>query len=279
MAAARLPAAVVLSGCGVYDGAEIHESVSMIIHLSQLGVPIHYYAPDRPQRHVINHTAGAPTEETRNCMVEAARIARGDIRPLATLPAAAAQYSAAFYPGGFGVAKNLADWAVVSSKDYTVESDAADTLKAFHALGKPQAFSCIAPILPAKVIPGATITLGGEGGADGEWPYAGVIAHATESGAVNKAVGVGEVVVDEKNKVRHTPFLLLLVHTPHLLYIMGGMMFLTLSLSLSVCMHQALSAHQLVTTPAYMYGPATPAEVFDGIGKAVRAAYALADAQ
>ena len=178
----------------------------MIVHLSQIGVPVHYFAPDRPQRDVVNHATSSPAEETRNIMVESARISRGDIRPITALTAAAADYSAAFFPGGFGAAKNLADWAAVGSSAYTVEKDVADAITALHANGRPMAFSCIAPILPAKVIKGSTITLGrvpaGEGDKDA-WPYADAVAHCEESGAVHQGADVLDVVVDEKNKVRN----------------------------------------------------------------------------
>ena len=39
-------AAVVLAGCGVYDGSEITESVSMLIALSKNGASYRVFAPN-----------------------------------------------------------------------------------------------------------------------------------------------------------------------------------------------------------------------------------------
>uniref|UniRef100_A0A8C8YCV8 ES1 protein homolog, mitochondrial n=1 Tax=Prolemur simus TaxID=1328070 RepID=A0A8C8YCV8_PROSS len=98
--------ALVLSGCGVYDGTEIHEASAILVHLSRGGAEVQIFAPDVPQMHVIDHTKGQPSEsETRNVLTESARIARGKIADLATL--SAANHDAAIFPGGFGAAKNL----------------------------------------------------------------------------------------------------------------------------------------------------------------------------
>ncbi|XP_061049824.1 glutamine amidotransferase-like class 1 domain-containing protein 3, mitochondrial isoform X1 [Eubalaena glacialis] len=98
--------AVVLSGCGVYDGTELHEASSILVHLSRAGAEVQIFAPDIPQMHVIDHTKGQPSEgETRNVLTESARIARGKITDLAKL--SAANHDAAVFPGGFGAAKNL----------------------------------------------------------------------------------------------------------------------------------------------------------------------------
>ncbi|KAJ8793616.1 hypothetical protein J1605_003624 [Eschrichtius robustus] len=96
----------VLSGCGVYDGTELHEASSILVHLSRAGAEVQIFAPDIPQMHVIDHTKGQPSEgETRNVLTESARIARGKITDLAKL--SAADHDAAVFPGGFGAAKNL----------------------------------------------------------------------------------------------------------------------------------------------------------------------------
>src|SRR5512140_3595811 len=97
--------AVVLSGCGRADGSEIHESVSILIHLARAGAAYHCFAPDQAQSDVVNHATGKPAKETRNCLVEAARIARGEITALAKLDVDA--YDGVIFPGGFGAAKNL----------------------------------------------------------------------------------------------------------------------------------------------------------------------------
>lgn len=96
---------VVLSGCGVYDGSEIHEAVITLLALAKQGAEVICFAPDKNQADVINHLTGEPMAETRNVLIEAARIARGDIHPL--IQADPAELDALIVPGGFGAAKNL----------------------------------------------------------------------------------------------------------------------------------------------------------------------------
>ncbi|KAM5126439.1 glutamine amidotransferase-like class 1 domain-containing protein 3, mitochondrial [Mantella aurantiaca] len=97
--------AVVLSGCGVYDGTEIHEASAILVHLSRQGAEVKMFAPDIPQMHVIDHSKGQPSQEDRNVLVESARLARGDITSLSML--SAQDHDAVIFPGGFGAAKNL----------------------------------------------------------------------------------------------------------------------------------------------------------------------------
>ena len=159
-------AAVVLSGCGVYDGSEIHEAVAVLYHLSRAGAAVQCFAPDKPQMHVVNHATGQPsTGESRNVLVEAARIARGNIRPLAKLRAA--DFDCVIFPGGFGAAKNLCDFAVKGAQMH-VDPDVQRVVKEFHAAGKPVGMCCIAPVIGAKVLgtkgggPGARVTIGND---------------------------------------------------------------------------------------------------------------------
>ena len=115
-----LRTAVVLSGCGVFDGSECTESVAMLVTLSRQGCEVQCYAPDIPQHHVLDHTKDAEIEQERNVMVESARIARGNIKPLTDL--ITTDYDAIFFPGGFGAAKNLSDFGIKGA-DMTVHSD------------------------------------------------------------------------------------------------------------------------------------------------------------
>ena len=102
--------AVILAGCGVFDGAEIHESVLTLLQLERSGAQYQCMAPNIDQLHVVNHLTGEVTEgEQRNVLVEAARIARGEVIDLAQ--ACADDYDALIIPGGFGAAKNLCDFA------------------------------------------------------------------------------------------------------------------------------------------------------------------------
>lgn len=141
---------VVLSGCGVFDGAEIHEAVLTLLAIAEAGAEAVCFAPDIAQLHVVNHATGQPAEgETRNVLVEAARIARGKITPLDQADVSA--LDAAVFPGGFGAAKNLCTFAVdgpAASIDSSVES----FVKAMHAAGKPLGFACIAPAVAARAL-------------------------------------------------------------------------------------------------------------------------------
>ena len=157
-------AAVVLSGCGVYDGSEIHESVSVLIHLSRLGATAQCFAPDKPQMHVVNHLTGkASPSESRNVLVESARIARGHIHSLSSLHAR--DFDCVIFPGGFGAAKNLCDFAVKGGA-MSVDPEVERVVREFHAAGKPVGMCCIAPVIGAKVLgttgggPGASVTIG-----------------------------------------------------------------------------------------------------------------------
>ncbi|XP_067401263.1 glutamine amidotransferase-like class 1 domain-containing protein 3, mitochondrial isoform X1 [Emydura macquarii macquarii] len=163
--------AVVLSGCGVYDGTEIHEASAILVHLSRGGAEVQMYAPDIPQMHVIDHRKGQPAEaESRNVLVESARIARGKIMDLAKLTTK--DHDAVIFPGGFGAAKNLSTFAV-DGKDCKVNGEVERVLQEFHKAGKPIGLCCISPVLAVKVLPGAEVTVGHEGEEGGKWPYAG----------------------------------------------------------------------------------------------------------
>lgn len=102
--------AVILSGCGVYDGAEIHESVITLLRLDQRGAQVQCFAPNVPQLHVVDHYSGDEMDQQRNVLVEAARIARGNIKDVRELHVG--EFDALIMPGGFGVAKNLSDFAI-----------------------------------------------------------------------------------------------------------------------------------------------------------------------
>ena len=149
--------AVLLSGCGVYDGSEIQEAVLTLLYLDQLGASVRCFAPDREQAHVINHQSGDVAKgEKRNVLVEAARICRGKIEDLATLQAN--DFDALLLPGGFGAAKNLCSFAF-DGANLKIEPSVQRVLKDFHAQKKPIGILCIAPVIAAKVL-GASVTIG-----------------------------------------------------------------------------------------------------------------------
>lgn len=154
---------VILCGSGFKDGSEIRESVGALWALSYHAVQVHCFAPDAPQMDVVNCVTGNPAPaESRNQLVEAARIARGEIAPLSAARAQA--LDAVIIPGGFGVAKNLCTFAVHGGAG-TVRDDVATLLRDLHAAGKPLGAICIAPALLAMTFPhaGFALTVGAEG--------------------------------------------------------------------------------------------------------------------
>jgi len=195
--------AVVLAGCGVYDGTEVHEAAAVLAALTKHGAEPVMFAPDKGQAHVVDHTAGSEMSQERNVLKESARIARGAVSPLTDLKAA--DVSALIIPGGFGAAKNLSDFGFKGA-DMSVDGEVSRILSEFHSAGKPQALCCIAPILAAKVLgqSGVTITLG-NCGPESDWPYQGSIEAAKSFGANVELKNVDEVCVDSKNKIVTSP--------------------------------------------------------------------------
>ena len=149
--------AVILSGCGVFDGAEIHESVLTLLAIDKAGAFYQCFAPDMLQLHVLNHVTGKEMQEKRNVLVESARIARGKIKPLSDFKAA--DFDAMIFPGGFGAAKNLCNWAL-KGDNCNVNPDVEKAIKAMFEAGKPIGAMCIAPVILAKLFRGTNLTTG-----------------------------------------------------------------------------------------------------------------------
>ncbi|MBI5477432.1 MAG: isoprenoid biosynthesis glyoxalase ElbB [Deltaproteobacteria bacterium] len=188
--------AVVLSGCGVYDGAEIHEAVITLLALDRAGAEIVCAAPNVEQAHVVNHLTGdAAAGEGRNVLVEAARIARGAIVDLAKLDAKSVD--AAIFPGGYGAAKNLCTWAF-KQDGCEVNAEVARFVREMHAARKPLGFECIAPVVAAKLLgpehPQVTI------GTD-----AATAASVEKMGGKHVACQVREIAVDQDRRIVTTP--------------------------------------------------------------------------
>jgi len=188
--------AVVLSGCGVYDGAEIHESVITLLAIDRLGAEAVICAPDVAQLHVVNHLTGEVEEGAeRNVLVESARIARGEIRDVTSV--IADDLDALILPGGFGAAKNLCDFAVKGT-DCEVDPGVAALVRAVHEQGKPVAAVCIAPALLAKVLGDESpeLTIGNDTDTAGA---------LQTMGAAHIDCPVNEFVVDRKRKLVSSP--------------------------------------------------------------------------
>ncbi|MEG5265107.1 isoprenoid biosynthesis glyoxalase ElbB [Pseudomonas sp. JDS28PS106] len=186
--------AVILSGCGVYDGAEIHESVLTLLRLDQRGAEVQCFAPDIPQHHVVNHLTGGEMPETRNVLIESARIARGAIKDIRE--ADVNEFDALIVPGGFGAAKNLSDLASQGAA-CRVESQLLTLAEAFAVAGKPVGLICISPALAAKIYgPGVTCTIGNDPD---------TAAAITKMGGLHEECEVTEIVEDTARKLVTTP--------------------------------------------------------------------------
>ena len=185
--------AVVLAGCGVYDGAEIHEATMTMLAIKEAGADYQCFAPDIPQYHVINHLTGEEMNESRNVLIESARIARGDIKPLSEYKAN--EYDALIFPGGFGAAKNLSTVAF-DGPNAKVNPEVEAAIKSTLALHKPIGALCISPAVVAKVIQGVEVTIGNDPGT----------AEAIEKmGSKHVVTTHGMVVHDHKYNVFTTP--------------------------------------------------------------------------
>lgn len=150
--------AVLLSGCGVYDGSEIYETVCTLLALEKAGVQYQCVAPDMMQYHVMNHLTGKEMNEQRNVLIEAARLARGKIKSLADVDVK--DFDGLMVPGGFGAAKNLSDFAQRGTERH-VEPSVLAFCKAFAKAGKPAGYICIAPTLVSAIYgDGVKVTIG-----------------------------------------------------------------------------------------------------------------------
>lgn len=186
--------AVILSGCGVFDGAEIHESVLALLHIAKAGASYTCFAPDIEQMHTINHLTGEEMQPNRNVLVESARIARGEVQAITELNAE--DFDALILPGGFGGAKNLCDFAVKGA-DATMQDDVLSACKAFADAGKPAGYICITPaMIPLVYGQGSKATIG----TDEETASA-----LSAMGSDHVSCAVEDIVVDEERKVVSTP--------------------------------------------------------------------------
>lgn len=185
---------VILSGCGVFDGAEVQEASALLIALAQHGIDYQCMAPDRDFE-VIDHRTQQATGEKRNVLTESARIARGEIVDLKDVNGV--DYDALFLPGGFGAAKNLCTFAT-KGPDCEVDPQVERVLQEAHTAGKPLGFICIAPALGAKVFgsEGVKVTIGHD---------AGTAAAVSKTGATHVEADADEIVVDDVLNMVSTP--------------------------------------------------------------------------
>ena len=189
---------VVLSGCGVYDGAEIHESVITLLAIDRAGAQAVCMAPNVDQMHVVNHVTGEEAAgEKRNVLVESARIARGEIKDISTVKAK--DIDALVFPGGFGAAKNLSSFAV-KGENCDVHPEVLRLVKEFAAKQKPQAVLCIAPAMMAKIYEDApkkpVLTIGNDKETSGKIEI---------MGSRHQDCAANDFVFDAENKIVSTP--------------------------------------------------------------------------
>ena len=185
---------VVLSGCGVNDGSEIHESVITMLELDRAGAEMVLMAPNIDQLHVINHATGEEMEDSRNVLIESARISRGNIEDIAGVTSE--NLDALIFPGGFGVAKNLSDYAM-AGMECSINPDVLRLSKEVHNDGKPIGVICIAPAIMAKILAGDTeLTIGFDEQ---------TASDIDGMGAKHVLCPVDEIVVDKEKKVVSTP--------------------------------------------------------------------------
>lgn len=185
--------AVVLSGSGVFDGAEIHEATLTLYAIVKNGGTYEIFAPDIPQHHVVNHITGEEMNETRNVLIEAARIARGKIKPLSKFNEK--DFDAIIFPGGFGAAKNLSSFAF-DGVNCSVNKDVENSIKQMADAKKPIGALCISPVILAKILGDVVLTIGQD---------AGTAEAVANMGATHRKTNHGEVVVDSRHKVVTTP--------------------------------------------------------------------------
>jgi enhancing lycopene biosynthesis protein 2 len=185
--------AVVLAGCGVIDGSEIHEAVMTMYAIKKQNADYQIFAPDIQQYHVINHLSGQVMNETRNVLVEAARIARGKIKPLKDFNPHT--YDAIIFPGGFGVAKNLCTFAFKGER-CSINPEVEKAIREMVKLEKPVGLMCISPVIAARLFGDVEVTIGKDQG---------TASAIVKMGGKHVTTTHGEVVIDKRRKIFTTP--------------------------------------------------------------------------
>lgn len=196
---------VILSGCGVYDGSEIQEAVFTLLAIAQNNAQAVCFAPNINQHHVINHLTGNEMNETRNALIEAGRIARGEIKSLSEF--SANEIDALIIPGGFGAAKNLTKWAF-NGPDGEINNEVKNAIVAMHSQQKPICGLCMGPTVIAKALEKTAEKINITVGTTQEKsPYdiEAISNGISATGAVAQMKTIHEICVDEKHKIVTAP--------------------------------------------------------------------------
>lgn len=196
---------VLLSGCGVYDGAEIHESVMTLLSIEEIGAEAVCISVNKDQHHVINHLTGEEMNEKRNMLVESARIARGKIHDISSIDPV--DIDALVIPGGFGSAKNFTDWAF-SGPDGSILPEVKLLIVNMLNIGKPIAALCVSPVVVSKALEGsdlsALMTIGSNSEAS---PYdiEGFSGGIQKTGMQTEYQTIRGITIDKTNKIVSAP--------------------------------------------------------------------------
>jgi len=190
--------ALILSGCGSHDGSEIHESTMLMLALRQLGASYECFSLNKQQEVVIDFTTGKKMNETRNVLVESARIARGKVKDITNLDVS--NFTGIILPGGKGAILNLSNYALTGDENYSVDSNLSKVLLEFKKQNKPICAACIAPMVLARVFKGITITVGSN---------LDIATTIGKLGNTHRSTKSGDICVDEKNKIITAPFYML----------------------------------------------------------------------
>lgn len=190
--------AVVLAGCGVFDGSEVHEAVSTLISIKKYGCDYVCFSLDKPQFHVINHQIQQPVEnESRNIIIESARISRGEIKPLDEYRPE--DFDALIFPGGFGVAKNFFSFAI-HGPDCEIDNDIKNAILKTHAAGKCIGAMCISTALIARAFKDTNIKPKVTGGKENE-----LFEAIQFMGGESIPCDAKNCCIDQENKIFTTP--------------------------------------------------------------------------
>lgn len=196
---------VLLSGCGVYDGAEIHEAVMTLLAIEETGASAVCISINKPQHHVVNHLNGSEMNESRNMLIESARIARGEIKDITEIDPA--DIDALVIPGGFGSAKNFTNWAF-NGPDGDILPEVKLLIVNLINIGKPIAALCVSPVVLAKALQGSNLQPKVTIGTDKEpSPYDinGFVGSLQSTGLKTEMSSIREITVDQELKIVTAP--------------------------------------------------------------------------
>ena len=196
---------VLLSGCGVYDGVEIQEAVLTLLAIDEMGDEAVCIAVDANQHHVINHISGEELPETRNMLIEAARISRGKIHNIRAIQPV--DIDALVIPGGFGSAKNFSSWAFHGA-DGTILPEVKLLIVNLINVGKPIAALCVSPVVLALAMKNNSIPLTlsiGSTKEDSPYDILDFQEGIKQTGAAIQDKNVREILIDHENKIVCAP--------------------------------------------------------------------------